>query len=148
IRGENVTVEEILLEYRDAKREVAIYTTELRSLEELTFVKITKYESSGGIGLEQEERYWKWMNEKDEIRMNLALAKRKVARVDTILDLLSMTHPHECNALLLYYVNNKGINYIASQIGYSRNITKNKIKVGEEEFEKLLNMQKNKIVQK
>ena len=42
-----MTVEEILLEYRDAKREVAIYTTELRSLEELTFIKITKYEPSG-----------------------------------------------------------------------------------------------------
>lgn len=135
-------VEETLLEYREAKREVAIYTTELRSLEELTFIKVAKYEPSEGMAIEQEERYWEWMREKDKLRMKLALAKRKVARVDTILDLLSMTHPHECNALLLYYVNNKGINYIARQIGYSRNITKNKIKVGEKEFEKLLNMQK------
>ena len=108
-----MTVEEILLEYRRAKREVAIYTTELRSLEELTFIKITKYEPSGGVSLEQEERYWKWMNEKDELRMKLALAKRKVARVEKALEIISESHPHECNAMLLYHCHNKGISYIA-----------------------------------
>ncbi|WP_412422316.1 hypothetical protein [Turicibacter sanguinis] len=135
-----MTVEEILLEYRRAKREVAIYTTELRSLEELTFIKITKYEPSGGVSLEQEERYWKWMNEKDELRMKLALAKRKVARVEKALEIISESHPHECNAMLLYHCHNKGISYIAHQIGYSRNVIKNKIKVGEEELIKLLKM--------
>lgn len=143
-----MSVQEALLEYREAKREEAIYTTELESLERLTIVKITNYGFECGRGMEQDERYWKWMQEKDEVKMKLALVKRKIARVDTALDLLSMTHPHECNAMLLYRVYNKGINYIANQIGYSRNITRNKIKIGEREFEKILNIQKNKIVHK
>ncbi len=133
-----MTVEEVLLEYREAKREEAICTTELESLERLTFIKITNYASDGGNGMEEEERYWKWMQEKDEIKIKIALARRIIARVDKALELLSMTHPHECNAMLLYHVHNKGINYIARQIGYSRNVIKNKIKVGEVEFKKIL----------
>ena len=143
-----MTVEEVLLRYREDKREEAIYTTELESLERLTFIKITNYGSDVGNGIDQEERYWKWMQEKDEVKMKLAVVRRRIARVDTIFNLLSMTHPHECNALSLYYVYNKGINYIGEQLGYSRNITKKKIKIGEQEFEKILKMQKSKLVHK
>lgn len=135
-----MVVEETLLEYRVSKQAIEVYTTELESLESLTIMKTTNFSYDGGAGLEQEERYWKWMEEKDEIKVKLGLAKRVVAKIEKALDLLTITHPHECNAMLLYHVNNKGINYIASQIGYSRNITKNKIKVGEEEFEKILNV--------
>lgn len=131
-------VEETLLEYRESKRAIEVYTTELESLERLTIVRVTNYGSEGGGGIEQEERYWKWMQEKDEIKVKIALAKRTVARIDKVLELLYVTHPHECNAMLLYHVHNKGINYIASQIGYSRNVVKNKIKAGEEEFKKIL----------
>ncbi len=139
-----MTVEDELVAYREAKREVEIYTTELESLEQLTLVKVTNYssQSGSGQGINQEERYWKWMNEKDEVKLKLAIARRITARIEKALDLLHLTHPHECNAMLMYYVNNKGINYIADQIGYSRNITKNKIKLGVQEFEKLLKIGK------
>lgn len=144
-RGEIMTiVEDELLAYREAKREVEIYTTELESLEQLTMVKVTNYSAQvgGGNGLDQEERYWKWMSEKDEVKLKLAIARRVTSRIDKALDLLYSTHPHECNAVLLYYVKNKGINYISNQIGYSRNITKNKIKLGVAEFEKILKIGK------
>lgn len=136
-----MTVEEELLQYREAKRAREIYKTELLSLENITHIKITNYSNdNGGGSITQEEMYWKWMQEKDEVKLKLALVERKLARIDKALDLLLESHPHECNAMLLYYVHNKGLNYIGIQIGYSRNVVKKKIEIAKKEFAKILNL--------
>ena len=141
LEGDTMKTEAVLTEYLQNKREIGILETDLQHLNSITFVKVSKFgdDEAGGVS-DIEDKYWRLMEEKKEIEFRLQVLKRDVARVEKVLELISMTHPHEVNAMLLRHVHNKKVVFIEQQIGFSRNIICQKIKFAEREFERLMSV--------
>lgn len=136
-----MNAEAVLTEYLQNKREIGILETDLQHLNSITFVKVSKFGDDEASGVSDiEDKYWRLMEEKKEIEFRLQVLKRDVARVEKVLELISMTHPHEVNAMLLRHVHNKKVVFIEQQIGFSRNIICQKIKFAEREFERLMSV--------
>ena len=133
--------DKILKNYLQKKREIGILETDLQYLNSITFAKVSKYGDDEGTGLiDLEEKYWKLIEEKREVEYRIQVLKRDVARVEKVLELISMTHPHEVNAMLLRHVHNKRNVYIEQQIGFSKNMISPMIKFAEHEFERLMSV--------
>ena len=133
--------DKILKNYLQKKREIGILETDLQHLNSITFAKVSKYGDDEGTGLiDLEEKYWKLIEEKREVEYRIQVLKRDVARVEKVLELISMTHPHEVNAMLLRHVHNKKNVYIEQQIGFSKNMISPMVKLAEREFERLMSV--------
>ena len=133
--------DKILKNYLQKKREIGILETDLQYLNSITFAKVSKYGDDEGTGLiDLEEKYWKLIEEKREVEYRIQVLKRDVARVEKVLELISMTHPHEVNAMLLRHVHNKKNVYIEQQIGFSKNMISPMVKIAEREFERLMSV--------
>lgn len=133
--------EKILKNYLQKKREIGILETDLQYLNSITFAKVSKYGDDEGTGLiDLEDKYWKLIEEKREVEYRIQVLKRDVARVEKVLELISMTHPHEVNAMLLRHVHNKKNVYIEQQIGFSKNMISPMVKLAEREFERLMSV--------
>lgn len=133
--------DKILKNYLQKKREIGILETDLQYLNSITFAKVSKYGDDEGTGLiDLEEKYWKLIEEKREVEYRIQVLKRDVARVEKVLELISMTHPHEVNAMLLRHVHNKKNVYIEQQIGFSKNMISPMVKLAEREFERLMSV--------
>ena len=133
--------EKILKNYLQKKREIGILETDLQYLNSITFTKVSKYGDDEGTGLiDLEDKYWKLIEEKREVEYRIQVLKRDVARVEKVLELISMTHPHEVNAMLLRHVHNKKNVYIEQQIGFSKNMISPMVKLAEREFERLMSV--------
>ena len=131
----------ILTDYLQKKREIGILETDLQYLNSITFAKVSKYGDDEGTGLiDLEDKYWKLIEEKREVEYRIQVLKRDVARVEKVLELISMTHPHEVNAMLLRHVHNKKNVYIEQQIGFSKNMISPMVKLAEREFERLMSV--------
>ncbi len=133
--------DKILKNYLQKKREIGILETDLQYLNSITFAKVSKYGDDEGTGLiDLEDKYWKLIEEKREVEYRIQVLKRDVARVEKVLELISMTHPHEVNAMLLRHVHNKKNVYIEQQIGFSKNMISPMVKIAEREFERLMSV--------
>ena len=133
--------DKILKNYLQKKREIGILETDLQHLNSITFAKVSKYGDDEGTGLiDLEDKYWKLIEEKREVEYRIQVLKRDVARVEKVLELISMTHPHEVNAMLLRHVHNKKNVYIEQQIGFSKNMISPMVKLAEREFERLMSV--------
>lgn len=133
--------DKILKNYLQKKREIGILETDLQYLNSITFAKVSKYGDDEGTGLiDLEDKYWKLIEEKREVEYRIQVLKRDVARVEKVLELISMTHPHEVNAMLLRHVHNKKNVYIEQQIGFSKNMISPMVKLAEREFERLMSV--------
>ena len=133
--------DKILKNYLQKKREIGILETDLQYLNSITFAKVSKYGDDEGTGLiDLEDKYWKLIEEKREVEYRIQVLKRDVARVEKVLELISMTHPHEVNAMLIRHVHNKKNVYIEQQIGFSKNMISPMVKLAEREFERLMSV--------
>ena len=129
---------QILQQYsRDLKR-VAMLEYDLKRADAQIPIKVTDYSAeSSGHGGGIEDTYWKRIEEKRMIELELSVLKPDVARVEKALELIRTTHPDECDAMLLRHVRNKSNTAIEIALGISVNTVTKKIKIAESELEML-----------
>lgn len=129
---------EILKRYSSDLKRVAMLEYDLKCIDATIPIKVTDYSvEGGGHGGGVEDTYWKRIEQKKVIELELSVLKPDIARVEKALDLIRTTHPEECDAMLLRHVRNKNNTAIEIALGISVNTITKKIKVAESELEML-----------
>lgn len=129
---------EILKRYSSDLKRVAMLEYDLKCIDAAIPIKTIDYSAeSGGHGGGVEESYWKRIEEKKVIELELSVLKPYVSRVEKALDLIRTTHPEECDAMLLRHVRNKSNAAIEVALGISVNTVTKRVKVAESELEML-----------
>lgn len=129
---------EILKRYSSDLKRVAMLEYDLKCIDSTIPIKVTDYSAEGGgHGGGVEDTYWKRIEQKKVIELELSVLKPDIARIEKALDLIRTTHPEECDAMLLRHVRNKNNTAIEIALGISVNTITKKIKVAESELEML-----------
>ncbi|CUN11391.1 hypothetical protein [Turicibacter sanguinis] len=130
---------EIVRDYLQNKKRIAILENDKIYLDNLSIIRVTSYDdekSAPGGGLE--ERYHKLIDRKEKIELELAILKAEVAKVDKVIELIGNDYKSECQAFKLRHLQRKSLNYIESELGYSRTAIIKKIQFAELEFQKMM----------
>lgn len=137
-RRGSMKAKEILKRYSSDLKRVAMLEYDLKCIDAAIPIKTIDYSAeSGGHGGGVEESYWKRIEEKKVIELELSVLKPYVSRVEKALDLIRTTHPEECDAMLLRHVRNKSNAAIEVALGISVNTVTKRVKVAESELEML-----------
>ena len=139
MRGESVTVKEIMQNYLQNKKRIAILETEKMYLDKLDFTRVTSYEDNrNGPGIGVDGRYCKNIDHKEEIELEINMLRAEVAKVDKVMELIEIDYEIECQAFKLRHLHHKTLDYMQVELGYCRNSIIKKIKFAESEFQKMM----------
>lgn len=132
---------QIMIEHLARKRRILLLESEEMHLKKLDIIRVTNYsDDAGSKGVDLDERIWKLSERRRIVNIDLLKEKMHYDSVEKVLELLAETHPHGRNAIEMYYLRNKKMPMIASEIGFSVSHSWKILHDAEEEFEKIYNL--------
>lgn len=138
---EQITAAIVKLKMYKQKHEViAMKKSQLLLLDSARIETSAPSDDVAGSRKDIHERYSDILEKKERLRLEVISLELEVTMIDTVLKLMFEDMKVECQAITARHVDHKSLKVISKELGFSEATVKRKLKKGEKEFARLLEM--------